>query len=86
MSLKLRRETEQKIEERVKPGSFASADDVILAGLKLLDEREHATRDGLNEARQKIAIGLQQLDRGEGIDGNAVFEELLSGFDDGDAK
>jgi hypothetical protein len=27
--------------------------------------------------RQMIAIGIEQLDRGEGLDGDKVFEELL---------
>jgi antitoxin ParD1/3/4 len=85
MGLQLRRETEKQIEERIQSGNFASADDLIIAGLKLLDERELATREGLNEVRRKIAVGLQQLDRGEGMDGDAVFAELLSQLDDSDA-
>lgn len=86
MRLQLKRDTEKLIEERIKPGSFASADDVVLAGLKLLDEREQASRLGLKESRQKITIGLQQLDGGHGVDGDAVFEELLLGLDSGDLK
>lgn len=86
MGFHLRRETEQQIEDRIKSGSCASADDVVLAGLKLPDKQEQSTRDGLDEARRKIAVGLQQLDGGEGLDGDAVFEELLLGLHGGDAK
>ncbi len=38
-----------------------------------------ATRDDkvLAELRRKIAIGLEQLDRGQTVDGEAAFRELL---------
>jgi hypothetical protein len=36
----------------------------------------------LDQVRRKIAVGLEQLERGEELDGDQVFEELLAGLDE----
>jgi antitoxin ParD1/3/4 len=86
MGFQLRRETEEQIEQRIKSGKYASADDVVLAGLALLEAREHSKQRDLDQVREKIAEGLAQLDRGEGADGDAVFRELLSELEVGDVE
>jgi antitoxin ParD1/3/4 len=68
MALHLAKELEAKIDAKVRSGAYRSADDVIREGLGLIDARE--------ELRQAIAAGAAQLDRGEGIPGEQVFEEL----------
>ena len=47
-------------------------DDVINEAFKLLEERERR----LNELRQKIAVGTEQIKRGQVTDGEVVFERL----------
>lgn len=83
MSITLQPETEQKIEERMKDGRFASPDEVVKAALELLDEQQRREAD-LDGVRRKIALGVEQLDRGEGMDGEAVFEQLLAEIGEGD--
>jgi len=68
MPLSLSKETEQEVEAKVRSGAYRSADEVIREGLELIDARE--------ELRKAIADGAAQLDRGEGIPGEQVFEEL----------
>ena len=41
-----------------------------------MDERDRLQEIRTEELRKKLAIGLEQLDRGEGIPGEQVFEEL----------
>lgn len=36
----------------------------------------------LVELREQVRVGLDQLDRGEGLDGEAVMDELLADFAD----
>ncbi len=68
MAIHLDKELEAEIDAKVRSGAYRSADDVIREGLGLIDARE--------ELRQAIAAGAAQLDRGEGIPGEQVFEEL----------
>ena len=46
-------------------------------GLKLLEDRERAHHRDVEAVRRKIALGIEQLERGEGIDGDQVFDEVL---------
>jgi antitoxin ParD1/3/4 len=68
MAIHLAKELEAEIDAKVRSGAYRSADDVVREGLGLIDARE--------ELRQAIAAGAAQLDRGEGIPGEQVFEEL----------
>lgn len=68
MAIHLNEELEAEIDAKVRSGAYRSADDVVREGLGLIDARE--------ELRQAIAAGAAQLDRGEGIPGEQVFEEL----------
>jgi antitoxin ParD1/3/4 len=54
---------EARIRERVESEPYASADEVIERALTLLDEQDQQ----LNSLRAKLQIGVDQLDRGEGI-------------------
>jgi antitoxin ParD1/3/4 len=86
MSVQLNAETERRIEDHVSAGEFASADEVIRAALRLLEERDRKRAIQRDEIRKKIAVGLEQLERGEGIDGEKVFADLLSDLEcDGEA-
>lgn len=82
MNLQLKSETEARIERRIKTGKYAMPVDVLLAGLQLLEEREQIRSAELEQVREKIFTGLQQLDRGEGLDGEEVSSALLAELDD----
>jgi antitoxin ParD1/3/4 len=49
---------------------------VVREGLRLLEEHELARETALKELRAKIRRGVEQADRGEMLDGDAVFEEI----------
>ena len=55
--------------------------EVIREALLLLEEREQLYEVQRQELRHKIAEGLAQLDRGEGIPGEQVFAELDAELD-----
>jgi antitoxin ParD1/3/4 len=76
MNISLTPELEQFIAEQVKSGKFFDASEVITEGLRLLWERDRIQKARLAELKDKIRIGIEELDRGEGIDGEEVFAEL----------
>jgi len=53
---------EAVVERMVASGQYGEADQVIGEALRLLEEHER-----LQQLRAKLTIGLDQLDRGEGI-------------------
>ncbi|MDB5321200.1 MAG: type toxin-antitoxin system ParD family antitoxin [Phycisphaerales bacterium] len=42
----------------------------------MLEEQEAARQTALEELRRHVAVGIEQADRGEFLDGDDVFEEL----------
>jgi antitoxin ParD1/3/4 len=69
-------ELEAFVESRVASGRYQSASDVVRAALRLLETDERDREAALAEVRQKIQLGLDQIQRGEVFDGEAVFDEL----------
>ena len=60
------------VEGCVASGRFKSDSEVFRQGLRLLQEHEA----GLNAIRAKIQLGLDQIGRGEVIDGEEAFAQL----------
>jgi antitoxin ParD1/3/4 len=76
MALALTPELEQFIQNQVANGKYASADEVLIAGLKLLEEREHLYQGRFEELQREIMVGVEEADLGELIDGETVFHKL----------
>jgi antitoxin ParD1/3/4 len=62
------------VQKRVAGGAFSNASDFVRALIRLDKEQQ----EKLAALRRDVAVGADQLDRGEGLDGNRVFAELLN--------
>ena len=71
---------EQLIKSKVSTGQYSSPEEVIDLALRLLQFLDTESLAWLKDTRQKIAIGIEELDRGEGIDGTIVMNQLLQQF------
>ena len=76
MNISLTRELEEFIARKVKKGLYKSASEVVREALRLLRERDRTAEGQLAELHREIQVGLDQLDRGEGIAGDQVFAEI----------
>lgn len=74
MTVQLPAELQAFVEEKVASGEYASTEAVVQASVKLLQGRERR----LAELRREIQIGVDQLDRGEGVpwDVDAILAEV----------
>lgn len=76
INVSLTPELERFVEAKVSTGRYQSVSEVVRESLRLLEERELAKDAARAELRSKIAIGLEQLRKGEVYDGEQVFSEL----------
>jgi len=76
MNLALSSEIEKFIASQVESGKYPSAEEVILAGIRLLEERERIYQGRFEELKSEIAIGVEASERGEVVDGEIVFSQL----------
>ncbi len=65
MEISLPPELEQFVTAKVQSGDYPTAGEVVRDGLRLLQERERVRQIRLEELRNEIAIGIDQLNRGE---------------------
>ncbi len=76
MNVSLTPELEKLVQKKVDSGLYYSASEVIREALRLLKEHDELRQRRIDQIRKKIARGIEQLDRGEGVDGEEFFEEL----------
>ena len=68
MSVQITPELEGLVQSIFQSGNYRDESEVLGEALRLLEKRERLRRD--------IDAGIRQLDEGQGIDGDEVFERL----------
>jgi antitoxin ParD1/3/4 len=76
VNIPLTPELEQLVKDKVNSGRYHSVSEVMGEALRLLDERDRIREQRLAELKAKIQVGIEELERGEGIDGEEVFAEI----------
>jgi antitoxin ParD1/3/4 len=76
MNVSLTSEMEKFIGRQVKSGQYQTASEVVRDALRLLKDREQLRQIKLEELRKEIQIGIDQIERGDVVDGEKVFEEI----------
>jgi antitoxin ParD1/3/4 len=72
MNITIKPEHEQFIQSQIAAGKYSNVQELIDIAIELLADREHK----LEELRQRIAIGTEQISRGQVTDGEIVFARL----------
>ena len=76
MPLTLPPELQEFIESQVASGKYASVDEVFMAGIKLLEERERLYQGRFEELRREVMIGVEEAEQGELLEAEAVITQL----------
>lgn len=80
MNVSLTPELESLVHEKVQSGLYTSASEVVREALRLLNDRDTIQQPRMAELKREIAVGLDQLNRGEGI---RYDEQSLTAMFDG---
>ncbi|MFM7711299.1 MAG: type II toxin-antitoxin system ParD family antitoxin [Microcystis sp.] len=72
MKLTLKPEHQKLIEAQLNTGRYANPDEIIAEALQLLSKRDRY-QQWAEEIGKKIDIAAEQLDRGEGINGETAI-------------
>lgn len=72
MNIVLKPEHEQFVQKQLEKGQYTTVDELIGAAFALLSDQEQR----LEELRQQIAVGTEQIQQGKVVDGEAVFARL----------
>lgn len=57
------------IDTKVQSGEYANASEVVREGLRLIEERDRELAARVEGIRTRVAIGLEQAERGEFVEG-----------------
>jgi antitoxin ParD1/3/4 len=76
MNIQIKPELEQIIQAQIATGRYTNPEDVISKALKLLLEWDKGYQNWVEETREKVDVAIEQLDRGEGINGEVVISQL----------
>ena len=68
MNIEIPAELDQFVKEMISTGSYRDENELLIEGLRLLKSREQLRRD--------VNAGIEQLEAGQGIDGEEVFARL----------
>ena len=64
------------VADLLKSGYYQTQSEVLREGLRLLKEREEIKRLRVAELRKEIAVGIEQADRGQFVDGPGAFAKI----------
>ena len=78
MSITLNPEQETIVDNLIATGSFQTAEEVLQVALNLLEQERQSYQSWVIETREKVREGIESLDRGEGVDGETVVNDLLA--------
>jgi antitoxin ParD1/3/4 len=73
-------EHEKLIQNHLDTGRYANAEEVLEIALQLLTRLDTEHQAWIEETRQQIAVGIAELDRGEGVDGATAMAGYLQQF------
>ena len=76
MALSLPPELQQFADRQIASGKYASLDEILLAGLQALVDRERIYQGRFEELRSEVLLGAEEAERGELLDASTEIEAI----------
>lgn len=76
INITLKQEQEAFIREKLNSGEYNNIDEIITDALLLLQQKDKHYQQWVKKTQDKLNLGIEQLDKGEGIDSEIVINRL----------
>lgn len=76
MNITLKPDQAELIKQKLNSGKYNNPDEIIAEALQLLEQRDREYQTWVEETREKVDVAIEELRRGEGIDGDVVVAQL----------
>ncbi|MEM9217387.1 MAG: type II toxin-antitoxin system ParD family antitoxin [Cyanobacteria bacterium P01_F01_bin.150] len=76
MNLPLSPTLKQFTEQQINSGKYSSIDDLLLAGLQALFEREQIYQGRFDELRHEILLAAQEVEQGQLLDASTEISSI----------
>jgi antitoxin ParD1/3/4 len=80
MEILLKLEHQQFIQTQIASGKFTNADEVVDVAFRLLEKFNDEYERWIEETGKQVDVARAELDRGEGLDGETVVNQILARF------
>lgn len=80
MTIQLKPEQEKFIEAQVANGKYNSPEEVMDKMFLVFERLQSEYDEWVKETRKKVDVATAEIERGEGLDGETVINELLERF------
>ena len=80
MTIQLKPEQEKFIEAQIASGKYNSPEEVMDKMFLVFERLQSEYDEWLAETRKKVDVATAEIERGEGLDGDTVINELLERF------
>lgn len=76
MQIVLPPELEQLVQRQVNSGKYQTAIEVILAGVRLLEQQDTLDQEQMQALQQEAKVGWEAAQRGELVDGTIAITQI----------
>ena len=80
MTIELKPEQEKFLQAQIATGKYSSTEEVIDKMFSVFEQLQTEYDSWVTETRQKVDLATEEIERGEGVDGEAAIAELLKKF------
>ena len=80
MHIQIKPEHEKFIQKQIATGKYNNPEEVADMAFRLLEKLNVEYAQWIEETREKVDVAIAEIERGEGLDGETVVNDILERF------